>query len=83
MSDVKKAKGVSALTLGIFLGTIFGFFLAIVIALTVRPAVPDEVCQADCEVRGFHQGQFVTDPRHCTCWNRDFEKPEQAEKETS
>ncbi len=72
MSDMK-----SALSVGIGLGMLFGTILGMIIAAALQPATPDDVCKADCEERGFHQGQFVTEPEHCTCWNRDFEKQEE------
>ena len=63
-----------------FLLTLFCGFLLGALTLSLISYSPREVCQADCEVRGFQQGQFVTEPEHCTCWNRDFEKPSPAQE---
>ena len=63
-----------------FLFGVVGGFVAGALAFSFAVHSPNYVCRADCEVRGFHQGQFVIEPERCTCWNREFEKPSPAQE---
>ena len=57
-------------------GMLTGMILGAIITLLAGKS-PNDVCEIDCQARGFEGGKFVTfDPEHCSCWNngRVFEK---------
>ena len=55
-------------------GAVSGMLLGAIIAgLSCQNPSENDVCEADCHARGFHEGEWAPGHERCTCFNTEFE----------